>query len=159
MSLVSELAQPPSSQDADRNLTLLGYGLLFFAIFFAGVPALIAVAMAYARRREVDRGLRSHLRFQIYIFWVGFALTALATLSGLAAVLSAIVEMVDTAMGARWRGWGAFTFHNAHFHGPVAAFSIAAVGLGIMTGLWLLAASCYGFIRLAMHRPVRPAVA
>ena len=52
MSLASDVVRSPESQDVDRNLALLAYGLLFFAIFFAGVPALVAVAIAYSRRRE-----------------------------------------------------------------------------------------------------------
>ena len=36
--------------EVDRNLAFVTYGLLFFSVFFAGVPALIAVAIAYARR-------------------------------------------------------------------------------------------------------------
>ena len=46
MTLASNYAAERNSADVDRNLALLGYGLLFFAIFFAGVPALIAVAIA-----------------------------------------------------------------------------------------------------------------
>ena len=52
MSIASNYATTRESADVDRNLGLLAYGLLFFAIFFAGVPALIAVAIAYSRSRD-----------------------------------------------------------------------------------------------------------
>ena len=158
MSLASDAVRSPEAQDVDRNLALLAYGLLFFAIFFAGVPALIAVAIAYSRRRDADPKIRSHHRFQIYIFWIGFALTALAALSGLAAVLSLMIQVVDSAMGTQWNGWEVISYHKGHFHGAVAAFSIAALVLTVLTGLWLQVASSYGFIRLAMHRPIRQIV-
>ena len=44
MSAASDLAGNRPSDDADRNLALLAYGLLFVAIFFAGLPALIEFA-------------------------------------------------------------------------------------------------------------------
>lgn len=159
MTLVSDAVSPPSSVDVDRNLALLAYGLLFFAIFFAGVPAVIAVLIAYSRRGLVDRAIASHHRFQITIFWVGFALTALAAICGVAAVIAAVIEMIKGAMGLRLPGWQALAYRTAQFRGPVALFSIATVGFGILTGLWLQATSCYGFIRLALRRPIRRAAA
>jgi uncharacterized membrane protein len=143
MSIASNYAAGRESADVDRNLGLLAYGLLFFAIFFAGVPALIAVAIAYSRSRDTGCTVRSHHRFQIYIFWVGFALTALAALSGLAAVLSILLQVVSGAL------------RPIQFTGAVAAFSVATVALGVLTGLWLLVTSSYGFIQLATHRPIR----
>src|ERR1700739_869782 len=98
MTIASNYAAGRESADVDRNLALLGYGLLFFAIFFAGVPALIAVAIAYGRVKDTGCTLRSHHKFQIYIFWVGFALTALAALSGLGAVTSILIQLVTSAM-------------------------------------------------------------
>ena len=143
MTIASNYAAGRESADVDRNLGLLAYGLLFFAIFFAGVPALIAVAIAYSRNRDANCTVRSHHRFQIYIFWVGFALTALAALSGLAAILTILVKLVAGELGP------------ITFTGAVAAFSVATVTLGVLTGLWLLITSSYGFIQLATHRPIR----
>jgi uncharacterized membrane protein len=143
MSIASNYAAGRESADVDRNLGLLAYGLLFFAIFFAGVPALIAVAIAYARSRDSGCTVRSHHRFQIYIFWVGFAMTALAALSGLGAVLAILLQLVSGVL------------RPIQFTGAVAAFSVATVTLGVLTGLWLLITSSYGFIQLATHRPIR----
>ena len=43
-----------SHDDLDRNLAFVAYGLLFFACFLAGAPALGAVAIAYARRHDAS---------------------------------------------------------------------------------------------------------
>jgi uncharacterized membrane protein len=59
----------------DRNLALVNYGLLFASVFFAGVPALIAVVLAYTQRDQAANAIRSHYNFQIRIFWIAFALT------------------------------------------------------------------------------------
>jgi uncharacterized membrane protein len=139
MSSVSEFAPASRSDEVDRNFALLAYGLMFAAIFFAGVPALIAVAIAYAKRREVAPMIATHHRFQIFIFWVGFALVLLAGLSGLAAVLSFLVGMFEPV--------------NPHWNGMLI-FGGVAVGLGIATGAWLMTTSLFGFIRLASQHSI-----
>ena len=155
MSVASNYAAGRESADVDRNLGLLAYGLLFFAIFFAGVPALIAVAIAYSRSKDAGCTVRSHHRFQIFIFWVGFALTALAALSGLGAVLTILILLVTSAMHTRLNGLEVVSYPAIRFSGAVAAFSVATVTLGVLTALWLLITSSYGFIQLATHRPIR----
>jgi uncharacterized membrane protein len=155
MTIASNYAAGGESADVDRNLALLAYGLLFFAIFFAGVPALIAVAIAYTRRKDVNCTVKSHHRFQIYIFWVGFALTALAALSGLGAVISILVQAVSSAMHTNLNGLEVVSYRSVQFSGAVAAFSVATVSLGVLTALWLLITASYGFIQLATHRPIR----
>lgn len=154
MTTVSDLATAPND-DVDRNLALLAYGLLFFAIFFAGAPALIAVAIAYARRGQTTRMIRSHHRYQIIIFWGAFALTLLAALSGLAAIVSVLGEMIFQAAHVRWRAGAALTVTLPYLGPAVVAFSTAAISLGVFAGLWLMVMSGYGFIRLASHRAIR----
>ena len=80
MSSVSDYAPASRSDEVDRNLALLAYGLLFVGVFCAGLSALAALAIAYARRRQAGALVASHHRFQIFIFWVGFVP---ALLSGL----------------------------------------------------------------------------
>ena len=70
--------EPDRPSSLDTGLAMLGYFLLFFTIFFAGVPAFIAVILAYARKGEAAPVTRSHLRYQIRIFWWCFWLTLLA---------------------------------------------------------------------------------
>ena len=67
-------SQAESVSDLDRNLGLLAYALLFFAIFLGGLPALIAVAIAYARRHSAPPWIASHHNFQIWVFWIGLGL-------------------------------------------------------------------------------------
>src|ERR1700759_4930706 len=102
MASASDTLTGVRDDEVDRNLALLGYGLLFFAIFFAGVPALIAVAIAYARRRGVMGGTRSHFRFQIFVFWVAFALTFLAAFAGLTALIVLAGEIIRGVVDGRW---------------------------------------------------------
>jgi uncharacterized membrane protein len=153
MIAVSDLATP-SNDDVDRNLALLAYGLLFFAVFFAGAPALIGVAIAYARKGQTARLIRSHHRYQIFIFWVGVALTLLAALSGLAAVLTVLGEMIASATHTHSRMHETFTVGLPYLGPAVVAFSTAAISLGVLAGLWLMAMSAYGFVRLASHRAI-----
>ena len=153
MIAASEDAGPRRSEDVDRNLALLAYGLMFFAIFFAGAPALVAVAIAYARRGEAGPSLRSHFRRLISIFWVGFALTVLAALSGLAAVLFVVGEVVRGAVGGQWDSMDAVVFSQLHVGAVVLLIASAAV-LGVLTAVWLMIASAYGFIQLASSRSI-----
>ena len=140
--------------ESDRNLALVAYGLLFFAIFFAGAPALVAVAIAYARRGHTGRLVRSHHRYQIFVFWCGFALTLLAALSGLAAVVTVLGEMIGSASRAPAAGPGAYIITLPFLGRAVVAFTTAAISLAVFSALWLMAMSAYGFLRLASHRVI-----
>lgn len=154
MSAASDLAGSRPSDDVDRNLALLAYGLLFFAIFFAGAPALVAVAIAYARRRNAEPPVRSHFRYQIFIFWVGFAFTLLAALSGLAALLILLGEVIRGAVEGRWDSLDTVLFSQVHI--GVLMSCVAAAGLlAILAGVWLLITSAYGFILLASRQSIR----
>ena len=57
MATASDSLSAKREDEVDRNLALLDYGLLFFAIFFAGLPALVAVAIAYAREGRLQEAL------------------------------------------------------------------------------------------------------
>jgi len=140
--------------EVDRNLAILSYVLLFFAIFFAGAPALIAVAIAYARRRDAEALARSHFRFQILIFWIGFALTLLAALSGLVAVFSMLGDIIKTAIHGGWDSWDMVSFETQDIRvdGWVIAAAVGTVFMGALTALWLIVTSAYGFIMLASNR-------
>jgi uncharacterized membrane protein len=153
MAAASDIAARPQAEDVDRNLALLAYALLFFAIFFAGVPALIAVAIAYARQRKTDCTVRSHFKFQVFIFWVGFALTLLAALSGLAALVTFVGELIRGAIDGRWDSWDTVAFSQVHV-AVVMALGAAAGILVALTGVWLLVTSAYGFILLASRQSI-----
>jgi uncharacterized membrane protein len=155
MVAVTDVARSAPHDDVDRNLALLAYGLLFFAVFFAGLPALIAVAIAYAKRRDVQPFIAGHHRFQIFIFWVGFALTLLAALSAFTGMAWMMGQVVVAAIHSRWNGWDTTVLPQIRVDTMTMAMFGAAGVLGIITGLWLFATSAYGFSRLASQRSVR----
>ena len=154
MAAVTDVASSTPPDDVDRNLALLAYGLLFFAVFFAGLPALIAVAIAYAKRREVAPFIAGHHRFQIFIFWVGFALTLLAALSAFAGIAWMLAQVV-AAVHSRWNGWPSAALPPLRVDTATVTMFAAAGVLGVMTGLWLFVTSAYGFSRLASQRSIR----
>jgi uncharacterized membrane protein len=155
MTAASQTTPATRSEDTDRNIALLAYGLLFAAIFLAGAPALIAVAIAYGRRRSVDCLVSSHHRFQIFIFWIGFAMTLLAALFGLAAALVILVDVFGAVIHAGWENWRVVQAADLHIGRTFFMLVAAAMVMGTLTAVWLLAASAYGFVRLASRHAIR----
>jgi len=137
-------------EELDRNLALLAYGLLFFAIFLGGLPALAAVAIAYSRKNTAGPLIRSHHKFQIWVFWIGFGMALLAAASGMATIISALIQVVGGDQGM-FDGWMDFQARLAGSN-SVAAFLVSTLVLFAATGLWLAACSAYGFIQLASSR-------
>ncbi|MCI3133036.1 hypothetical protein [Phenylobacterium aquaticum] len=139
-----------------RNLALVNYGLLFAAIFFAGVPALIAVIIAYVQRDEAPARIRSHHTFQIRIFWVAFALTLAAGVCFVTALVSGLSELIAAGGVHGWSQDHSYNIEMAHMSldGRVIGLVVAGVILSILTGLWLVAAPAIGFIRLASERGI-----
>lgn len=141
-----------ASPELDRNLAFLAYGLLFFAVFFAGAPALIAVAIAHSRRNSPDLLIRRHHAYQIWVFWIGFGLALLAGGSALAFLVTGVMEMVNAGAG------GIETldelFANLSDSKTLFTFLTAAIVLTLISGLWLSGASAYGFFRLASGKPI-----
>ena len=143
-----------SHHDTDRNLALLAYALLFFAVFFAGAPALVAVAIAYARLHHAEAEARSHFRFQIFVFWVGFALTLVTALSGLGALVMLLGSVIRSAVSGGWDSLDTALFSQRHV-GVMMVLAANAVLFVVLTGIWLFATSAYGFIRRATHHAMR----
>lgn len=142
--------------EAARNLALVNYGLLFASIFFAGIPALIAVIIAYSQRDEAPVAIRSHHDFQIRIFWVAFGLTMAAGACGLGALISGVGELLEFT---RINGWDGFSTINIDLSrmvldGRIVSLLVAAVVLSLLAGLWLIAAPAIGFIRLVSARGI-----
>src|SRR5689334_23325161 len=105
MTAVQSSVTTHAHAEVDRNLAFLTYGLLFFSVFFAGVPALIAVAIAYARRKDADPLVRGHHSFQIWIFWVGFLMALLAGAAGLTGIMMIVGEAVRLSSVNSWHGF------------------------------------------------------
>jgi uncharacterized membrane protein len=68
MALVSQTQRPIVS---DASLALIVY-LLYGAGYFFVVPAIAGVIIAHIKADDADPVLRSHYRFQIRTFWIGF---------------------------------------------------------------------------------------
>ncbi|MFN3524074.1 MAG: DUF4870 family protein [Phenylobacterium sp.] len=144
------------ASDTARNLALVNYGLLFAAVFFAGVPALIAVIIAYAQRDEATPTLRSHHDFQIRIFWVAFAMTLAAGICFLAALVNGLAALMEFT---RANGWDSFDtiqidLSRLSIDGTIVGFVVASLVLSFLTAVWLIAAPAFGFIRLASERGI-----
>jgi uncharacterized membrane protein len=57
-----------------KNVALAGYALQTLAFFLGGVPAIVAIVLAYVKRDDaVGTWLESHFRWQIRTFWIGLA--------------------------------------------------------------------------------------
>lgn len=130
---------------ADRTLALVGYGLLFSAIFFAGVTGLVAAVLAYAVKDQASADIRPHFDRQIGIFWVSVILGVLASLAGAAAVIVLLNSEMLLTVGDRVILEGADDMPGLWF----LAFIAISVVLWLVTALWVLCASALGFIRLA----------
>lgn len=140
--------------EVDRNLAFLTYALLFFSVFFAGIPALIAVAIAYARRKDADPLVRGHHAFQIWIFWVGFFLALMAGAAGLTAITMGVGRAIQLASQDHWQGWRDLPLSDVVGPGVLTFGSMFFV-FACCGGIWVVTASIYGFVRLASLRPMR----
>lgn len=147
-----------SHEDLDRNLAFVAYGLLFFAFFFAGAPALAAVAIAYARRHDAGPLIRGHHSYQIWVFWVGFGFALLMAASGMAALLVffAISFQVatDGAASPNIEAFFSQVYDQATQSHIIPMCLMASLVLFIITAVWLVGASAYGFVRLASGKPM-----
>jgi uncharacterized membrane protein len=152
---------PWGADRIDRTLALINYALLFASIFFAGIPGLVAVIIAYAQRPEAPARVKSHLNFQIRIFWVAFGLTIVASGAGLAAFLMTLLNMVSDGPDQTWSGvtldaahmFASADFWNSH-PTPIVALTVTALLVSFATLVWLAAAPAVGFIRLVTDRSI-----
>jgi uncharacterized membrane protein len=149
MSESQERAIDPAASDLDRNLALLAYALLFFAIFLGGLPALVAVAIAYARRQTAPPWIASHHSFQIWVFWISLGLALLMAGAAMIAFVSAFTKVIGTVTHtgalAGWdEVWVRLSSSNV-----IALSVVTFFVMFVLTGLWLAGASAYGFVRLA----------
>jgi uncharacterized membrane protein len=142
--------------ESERNLGLIIYGLLFAALFFAGVPALVAVVIAYTQTSNASAAMKRHYRFQIQIFWIGFLLALIAGISGLWAILDVAGQVWSNSRITENEAGVDFDLTQMDMTGRILGlFGLSALALVLMT-LWSLCAPAVGFIRLATQ-PRTPA--
>lgn len=141
----------PRDESADRNLAYLVYGLLFFSLFFAGAPALVALVIAYSRRSDVSPLIASHHRFQITIFWVALVIGLVGGISLLASIGTLIANIVHSVSDGGSISLNTFSLEVKDVHMPVATVTFAAIALiaTLLTGFWMVLASMFGALRLA----------
>lgn len=145
-----------SSGDTARSLAMVNYGLLFAAVFFAGVPALIAVIIAYAQRDNTPPAIRSHHDFQIRIFWVAFSLTLAAGVCFLALLMLGLSSLVEFSQVNGIQGWDTVTLDLSRLtiDGTMIGLIVGGIVLSSLSLIWLVAAPAFGFIRLASERGI-----
>ena len=98
--------------DGGRFVANLNYAL-YIAGFFTGITAVVGVVLASLRRGSASVLVRSHLDWQIRIFWhcilAGIAIVVLhALVIGLGAVtfgVGLVFMVVPWAIGAWWLVW------------------------------------------------------
>ena len=126
----------------ERNWALAGYGLYLIAPFTTGLTTLVGVILAHLRK-DGARGsfLESHYRNLILVFWVWFAVAAVAAvliLSGLAGMLLPLIQS--------WPDHFYGLYHNM--------LLLGLVGLGVMLAcLWYYWRLIRGLIQLLDNRP------
>lgn len=146
-------------RETAHNLAMVNYGLLFASIFFAGLPGLVAAIIAYSQRDEAPPAVRSHMNFQIRIFWVAFGLSLGAGLCALAAVITLIRDVVDSSTRSRIESF--LSVHRVtvdlssmSVDGAVIGLALGFVLFSLLTATWLVAAPAVGVIRLASQRGI-----
>ena len=142
--------------DLPRNLAMVSYGLLFAAVFFAGVPALIAAIIAYTQRDEAPPAVRTHYDFQIKIFWVAFAMSIAAAACLLGAIVSGVADLISYNRIEAFMGDQDVNLDLSRIsiNGRIVVLTVTAIVLTFLTGLWLVAAPAIGFIRLASAKRI-----
>ena len=123
--------EPLVDRDTGRFIANVNYAL-YVAAFFTGVTALVGVVLAYMRRGSASPLVRSHLDWQIRIFWH--------------CILAGIVIFTLHAVVI---GLGALTF------GVGLIFMVVPWAIGAWWLLWTLWAIVKGFQRLSRNQPIR----
>lgn len=145
----------------DYVVAMAGYVLLFVSVFMAGVPALATFALAYAHRRDSHLLVRTHFQFQLRIFLTALLFVGLGAGSLVAAGGLALARVIRFAQDHLPGLAGAMTqAHVDAWSTTIAAALLAAsIVFFVLTVIWLMGASLFGFLRLVGGRPIghRPA--
>jgi uncharacterized membrane protein len=151
----AEAVVDPVLAGFDHVVALVGYALLFVAIPLLGVPALAAVALAYAHRRDSHVLVSTHYHFQIRIFWTAALLFGLALACTLGASADAIHILLGFIGSRLPNAAGALGNGSAAWTGPLAVWlGVAATVFLVLAVGWTLIASVIGFFRLLGNKPI-----
>jgi len=116
--------------NAGRDIASLNY-ILYIVGFFTGITALVGVLLAYSRRRRVGAVARSHLEWQIRIFWHCV----------LAWIAIGVLHAVIAGLGAVTFGFG-------------LVFMVIPWGLGVIWLVWTIWAIVTGMRHLNRNMPI-----
>lgn len=139
------------TQSDDRTLAFVVYAMHFVSPFVFGLTSLIGVVIAYVRKADAEPLVRSHYRFQIRSFWIGFGLAMVAAIGLMTGVgllfwklLAAVLADMPTD------GWSAVS-QELDVSFPVAAFvSLIVAGCAwLATAAWMILSSVVGAVRLS----------
>lgn len=139
------------TQSDDRTLAFVVYAMHFVSPFVFGLTSLIGVVIAYVRKPDAEPLVRSHYRFQIRSFWIGFGLAMVAAIGLMTGVgllfwklLAAVLADMPTD------GWSAVS-QELDVSFPVAAFvSLIVAGCAwLATTAWMILSSVIGAVRLS----------
>ena len=101
------------NSDSGHGVATVNYALYIAGFFTGGITALLGVLLAYLRRGSASPVVRSHMNWQIRIFWhcilAGIAIFLLhALVIGLAAItfgVGAVFMVIPWAVAAWWLVW------------------------------------------------------
>lgn len=94
------MTQTPSyAPEAGRSAAFLAYCLYLLSIPSAGVFALIGVIVAYVGRTEATGAARTHIEYQIRIWWSAFWWSVIIWIAfGVGAILSVVLIGIPILM-------------------------------------------------------------
>ena len=151
----AEAAVDPVLAGFDHVVALVAYGLMFISVFLLGVPALAAVALAYAHRRDAHVIVATHYHFQLRIFWTAALFLVLALVSGAGASVILLEKLFDFVRDHLPGMSGVISAGSAAWVAPLAgALSLAFFAFLILAVGWTLIASLIGFFRLLANRAI-----
>jgi uncharacterized membrane protein len=113
MSLSSVSENPAvTGGDGGKSTANLNY-ILYIVGFFTGISALVGVILAYTGRSTAAEPYRSHLNWQIRIFWRGVTMLAISTVLYMAAGILGfftagfgfVLMLLPLGLGIWWLVW------------------------------------------------------
>jgi uncharacterized membrane protein len=101
-----------TGKDGGRGTANMIY-ILYILGFFTGITSLVGVVLAYTNRDHAAEPFKSHLSYQIRIFWRGitfmvaiFILNLIFTAIGVATLgLGLVLEIIPIGVGIWWFVW------------------------------------------------------
>jgi len=151
----AETVVDPVLAGFDHVVALVSYGLMFISVFLLGVPALAAVALAYAHRRDSHVIVATHYRFQIRIFWTAVLLLVLGVISAAGASVILLQKLFDFASSHLPGMSGVIGHGSAAWTAPLAgALGLAWIAFFVLAAGWTLISSLIGFFRLLGNKPI-----